>query len=473
MWGRWRRLGLRGRMVAGVGSAAALSIGALVGALSWGLHSHLHAQTDQVLLDLAQHDAADVLLEREEGVHVHDAPIALPSLSGEVAMKHALVLGEGCEVLAKTRSLALLKEAPAGLCAEIRAMRGGRGALDVEGLGVAPLRVGGVQARGPSGEALTFLVGVEHAELDRSAWELARFGVLGGVAAVLLVTLAVGFAAAQVTRELERLTGACAELAAAEAAGLRQAGWKEQLAEAPGAPFEVATLARTLRRLLGQQQEMLAREERFIAEASHELNTPLAALRGELEVTLRRERTREEYREALQHAYADTQRLIRLAEQLLATSRTRHGDAALRREVVGEVIAERLEALEAQAEAAGVRLVASGAPGCAVWAEREALGRALDNLLQNALLHATAGEVVVSWEPGGEGWVEIVVEDDGVGVPASLASRLFEPFQRASQARGHGLGLAIARGLVRQQGGELAYAPAGRGARWSLRLRGA
>ncbi|MBT9560790.1 MAG: hypothetical protein IV100_32500 [Myxococcales bacterium] len=87
------------------------------------------------------------------------------------------------------------------------------------------------------------------------------------------------------------------------------------------APEELGTLARTLSALLERVNGLLQSQARFVAEAAHELRTPVTALQGELEVTLRRPRSADEYREAIEEALADTRRLVGLTEQLLTAAR--------------------------------------------------------------------------------------------------------------------------------------------------------
>ena len=458
------------RMVTAVALVSTLSVGGLVGALLIAMHSHIHLQTDRMLLELARRDAIDVLEEeRGEGVHVHEAPLSLPSLRGAVSEKYALVLDPvTCEVLAKTRNVAL-SGPPEALCRPL-----GPGAhefLNIDGLSRELLRVARLNAAGHPDRRLSFVVGVAHDAIDESTWQVVRYALPGALLVVLVILGAAWWVAARVTRELRQLDRGCRNLASR---GVMAEALPAQFTLPPESPRELQTLSRTLRQLLGELTDMLETQSRFIAEASHELNTPLTALRGELELALRRERSREEYREALEQAYGDTQRLIALAEHLLQAARARGEVLTLEPVPLADVLDECLERYHDALADVHVSVELPDAPVLAS-AHRLSLTQVLDNLIKNAILHATPSvlRVVVEVEEGAVGgrWVHLTLSDDGPGVPRSLAPHLFKPFQRASQERGHGLGLSIARDLMRRQGGDLRHLPEEPGATWRVSLR--
>ncbi|MBA2296301.1 MAG: HAMP domain-containing protein [Actinobacteria bacterium] len=219
---------------------------------------------------------------------------------------------------------------------------------------------------------------------------------------------------------------------------------------------EITRLGVTLNEMLARLEEGLERERRFVADASHELRTPLALLRTELELALRRPRTRDELETALRSATVETERVSRLAEDLLVLATAERGRLPLRleelatEELLATVVAR--FASRAATEGRSVTSIASNAPRLV--GDRLRLEQALGNLVDNALTHAS-GRVRLVAEHGG-GFVELHVSDEGDGFPPSFTSSAFDPFTRADGARavaGAGLGLAIVDAVARAHGG--------------------
>ncbi|GGZ32998.1 sensor histidine kinase [Streptomyces rochei] len=233
----------------------------------------------------------------------------------------------------------------------------------------------------------------------------------------------------------------------------------------PGTHDEVARLASTTNETLAALETSVERQRRFVADASHELRSPIASLRTQLEVAAAHPELLD-----LDGAVEDTVRLQRLAADLLLLARLDAGErpadarvdlAALAREEAGG--------------RTGVRVRAED--GVTVAGSRGQLGRVLANLLDNAQRHARSAVEVAVRRDGGA--VVVAVADDGEGVPAADRERIFERFVRLDAARsrddgGAGLGLAIARDVAVRHGGTLTVhdAPAG-GALFELRLPGA
>ncbi|MFG3154397.1 sensor histidine kinase [Streptomyces sp. NPDC048219] len=230
----------------------------------------------------------------------------------------------------------------------------------------------------------------------------------------------------------------------------------------PGTHDEVARLASTTNETLAALESSVERQRRFVADASHELRSPIASLRTQLEVAAAHPELLD-----LDGAVQDTVRLQRLATDLLLLARLDAGERPADARVDLAALAR------AQAEGrAGVGVRAEGA--VAVAGSRGQLERVLANLLDNAQRHArSAVEVSVRREGG---TAVAAVADDGEGVPAADRERIFERFVRLDAARsrddgGAGLGLAIARDVAERHGGTLTVgdAPAG-GALFELRL---
>jgi signal transduction histidine kinase len=233
----------------------------------------------------------------------------------------------------------------------------------------------------------------------------------------------------------------------------------------PPAGDEVSRLAQTLNEMLDRLQAAVEHERRFVADASHELRTPLALLRTELDLALRRPRSREELESAVRSAAVETQRLSRLADDLLLIARADQGPLPIRREVVaaGDLLADAATRFANRAASLGreLRVVETDLH---VEADPLRAGQALVNLVDNALTHG-GGTVELSAEERG-GLVELHVRDAGPGFPLEFRSRAFDRFSRADGARsggGSGLGLSIVELVAGAHGGAvgLSEPPAG------------
>jgi len=232
----------------------------------------------------------------------------------------------------------------------------------------------------------------------------------------------------------------------------------------PAGRDEIASLAVTMNALLDRLQLALDRQRDFVADASHELLTPLTALRAELELAGRPGRSRAALEAAVTAAAGDTERLIHLAGELLLLARAQEGASFLHpAEVdVPGLLAAAARAFAGQARARGVTLQVRAGPVPAVTADPERLRQAVDNLLSNAIRHSPAGSAVelaaARIRRPGQDLVIIEVRDQGPGFPPGFLPHAFERFSRADVGRsraegGTGLGLAIVDLIARAHGG--------------------
>ncbi|HLI24914.1 MAG TPA: ATP-binding protein [Acidimicrobiales bacterium] len=239
----------------------------------------------------------------------------------------------------------------------------------------------------------------------------------------------------------------------------------------PGTADEVARLARTMNQMLDRLEASANAQRRFVADASHELRSPLAALQASLELVTAHPDAPGSA-SAVVDALAEAQRLHVLVEDLLSLARAEDRSHAPRQE---EVDLDEIVFLEAgrRRPASRPRLDLHRVSGGRVRGDPEQLARAVRNLLDNAQRHAAS---TVSVElSGDEGSVTLVVGDDGPGVAPEDRERVFEPFARLDEGRdqdagGSGLGLAITREIVVAHGGTIELGGDGGGARFQVRL---
>ncbi|NJD09311.1 MAG: HAMP domain-containing protein [Gemmatimonadetes bacterium] len=212
-------------------------------------------------------------------------------------------------------------------------------------------------------------------------------------------------------------------------------------------------------------------QRRFTADASHELRSPLTALRGEIELALRRPRSDTEYRQVLDSAREEVERLSRITEDLLTLARSDAGVLSPRRGPVQPVLLARELAprLQAVAPDKGVVITVTGGDDVVLAADPDLLRRLLWNLGSNAVKFSPpAGAVTLAVRREGDA-VLLEVADQGPGIPAGERGRIFERFYQADPARstaagsGTGLGLAIARVIAELHGAaiEAVEAPGG------------
>lgn len=224
---------------------------------------------------------------------------------------------------------------------------------------------------------------------------------------------------------------------------------------------EYDRLVQVLNTMLERIDAAFEAQRRFTADASHELRSPLTALRGELELALRRERTDEEYRRVIGSALEETERLSRLAEDLLTLARADAGAMEPRFALIraDETVRKTLARLGPEAERKGVSLAFEGDPEARLCCDPELIGRLVWNLVDNAIRFTTpSGNVLVSVScANSNGEVRISVADTGPGIREEELGRVFDRFYRADAAHGDtdgtGLGLAIVRAIARAHGG--------------------
>jgi len=228
--------------------------------------------------------------------------------------------------------------------------------------------------------------------------------------------------------------------------------------------LEYQRLVEVLNDMLERLDAAFESQRRFTADASHELRSPLTALRGELELARRRERSPGEYRRVIDSALEEVERLSRTAEDLLTLARSDGGVIQPRLKMVqlGEAVRDVVLRVESMAGAKGLDLQVSSEDDPTVLADPDLLDRLLRNLLENAIKYTPGGGRVTARADRDKGTGRVTVEDTGPGIPEDEIDRIFERFHRVDDSRtperdggGAGLGLAIARSIADLHQGSL------------------
>ncbi|MEW2435482.1 HAMP domain-containing sensor histidine kinase [Streptomyces caniferus] len=316
------------------------------------------------------------------------------------------------------------------------------GTADVDGK-TADYRFAVVEAKDTRGGEATVRAGAALAP-EQEAVGSVRTAMLIGLPLLLVVVAGVTWLVTRrALRPVEGIRGEMAAITASTDLSRR--------VPVPSSQDEVGRLARTTNETLAALETSVERQRRFVADASHELRSPIASLRTQLEVGVAHPELLD-----VPGAVEDTVRLQRLAADLLLLARLDAGErpaearvdlAAMVREESSQRVADRVPVQVGELAAGEVA------------GSRGQLARVLGNLLDNAQRHAAAS-VRVAVVREGE-WAVLRVEDDGPGVPEGERERIFERFVRLDDARarddgGAGLGLAIARDVAERHGGSLA-----------------
>jgi signal transduction histidine kinase len=286
-------------------------------------------------------------------------------------------------------------------------------------------------------------VAFEQVVTDRTL-ELLRDAMLISLGALALLSLGVGWVlAGRALRPVARITAVAARIEATDL---------EQRIALPGPDDELKRLADTFDRMLDRLAAAFASQQRLVDDASHELRNPLAVMRTNLDVAIRdRAPTVEHLRQTVVVTSRAVDRLARQVGDLLTTAR--RADVEVHESDVDllGILREIAEEFTAPAEMRRLHVDVQGRPGLVVTGDRDALKRAVGNLLDNAVrLAPPSSRLVVA--AGAEGvWRWLAVADEGPGIPAQEQAHVFE---RAWSANGStGLGLAIVRQIVEAHGG--------------------
>jgi heavy metal sensor kinase len=325
-------------------------------------------------------------------------------------------------------------------------------------------------ARDEEGELFFVVVGQSLKELHQAQRQLLVLLAVSNPIALLLASVGGLWIANKALKPVDRLTRAAEHIGR---------GNLSERVEETGARDEIGRLAATFNEMISKLEQAFQHERRFTADASHELKTPLAILRGDIEVALRRNREGEEYRRVLASSLEEIARLTKLTDDLLTLARSDAGEVMLE---MGTVRIDRLarevcDFLAPLADSAGVALDYQ-VPDSPILIEGDAsrVKQLIVNLLDNAIKYTPAGgEVRLELKVENDNAV-LAVADTGRGIPGDALPRVFERFYRQSDPRdlragGFGLGLAISKWIVDAHRGsiEVCSTP-GTGSKFTTRL---
>jgi two-component system OmpR family sensor kinase len=433
------RLTLQWLLVFGVLLTLALT------AVYFGLRQSLYHSLEDSLRTLAGTEVASSM----DGPEVHLHPIdSIAIINSHHIEKFVQILTPDYTVINQSRQL---QSREALVSREImQTALAGRAVL-------SEVRLNGAKGLGLSVDAYkqyVFVVAVPLSDIEGTLAALWRTLLIVGVIA-LLATGLVGYRLATLALRPVDLMTQRAQL-------IGRDHLKARLAD-PVTDDELSRLSHVLNEMLDRLYQIIESHQKFAADASHELRSPLTSLRSRLEVALRRTRTAEEYRRVIADCLSEVERLTRLAEDLLELARS---DAQrltldLSEFELQPLIASEIARLQSEASARQVKLTSSISPSLTVIADEERLRRVVNNFLSNAIQYCKpeGGEVNVTAGNGGNDvWIEI--HDDGIGLDAEQQQRIFERFWRADSARclrtgGAGLGLAICHEIARAHGGQI------------------
>lgn len=434
-------------------TVAVLALTALLVAISvYALRTLLYKQLDGTLLHLAEVEAAAGAAQVGSAFQFHEG-VLLSSRTGAGAelTRYAQLWTSDGRPVARSANLPEDLQLPSRGLAAAREGRIGWDSHLWRGeklrCVIYPLRLLG------AAHGIHLLeVAAPLAPLERTLRDFALLGlglVLAASVAAFLIGWRIAGAALRPTREIT---------AQAEAIG---AGGHAMAITAHADVDEFARLVQVLNAMLTRLEASNTVQRRFTADASHELRGPLTALRGELDLALKRERGPEEYRVVLERCRQEVVRLSRLATDLLTLARNETGlhpqdrfDLDLR-----ELSAEVAERYRALAQDRNVRLTVDG-PATPIRGDPGMLERVVGNLIDNALKHVPAGGTIDIQVTNGDP-ITLTIGDSGAGIATEdqpgLFSRFFHPEGRSPRGDGTGLGLAIARTAAEAHGGRLEF----------------
>ncbi len=300
-------------------------------------------------------------------------------------------------------------------------------------------------------ERQVLVVAQSLASVDHAVRRVLALLLVGSIAALALVAAGAWWITRKALRPVEQMV--------THTDGIDIDDLSQRIA-VPPARDELAHLARTLNSMLDRLEHGVQQRRQLIADTSHELRAPLAAMRSELDVSLRLDTLDDQARSVLESAREEVVRMSRIVDNLLTLARVDEGrlELLVRHHDLRDVAASAARVHQAAARAANVTLAVEG-DRLELPVDRDRLEQVIGNLIDNAIRATpTGGKVgVTTWQEGTQAGVSVT--DTGPGVPPEARERIFERFTREDPSRGRdggaGLGLAISRDIVHAHHGRI------------------
>jgi two-component system OmpR family sensor kinase len=433
----------RTRLIVAITATTIVTLGGAFAAVSAAVNRTQERQLDKALLAEATEEAFEASQLGGTQLAISDRPGPYANDVGPLTKYGAIYSGHG-EVLAATPTFgpSSCRVPP-------------RGQIDHELLSPFDLWCGQEHLRGvlvpiPNRADDALILAAPRTDLDGDSAYLAR---------VILIALIVSVAwslhvSIWLVRKLTTDHREIANVARRVAAGDLTARVRSQTVDS-----EMAQLASDIDTMIEHLAALMAAQERFVANAAHELQTPITALYTDLQQALRKPRDNEAYRASVQVALEDTQRIKRLVHELLSFFKASHQRRPHTLVHTRDLVDGAVRSVSRLAEERSVELTVHD-DGSALVGQRDDLERMLRNLVENAVRYSPVGGHVSIQVRSTDDSVRISVEDEGPGVSDEEQGRIFEPFYRSPRSRavapeGAGLGLAIAREIAGAHRGDV------------------
>ncbi|MEP7270795.1 MAG: ATP-binding protein [Acidobacteriota bacterium] len=334
-----------------------------------------------------------------------------------------------------------------------------------------PFRVAIRRARDADGDTYFIRLGESLEPLSKLRGRILLVLSIAIPAALLLGSYGGLLLANQALMPVDRITRAARRIGA---------GDLSERVPIPPVMDEIGRLATTFNHMIARLEAAFERQRQFTSDASHELRTPLAVIRGDIEITLRRERSPEEYQRALTSSLEEIIRLSRLVEDLLTLARADAGRTQLRCEEISldqlcQKMIDYISPLSAQRDQ--TLTYVAPAEDVVISGDLQRLKQLLLNLLDNAIKYTEPDGTITLSLAKQKDQAVMTVKDTGRGIPAEDIPHIFERFFRRSRttsdksAAGFGLGLSIVKWIVDSHGGTIeAQAELGKGTTFTVRF---
>lgn len=453
-------MNFRKRFVGAVSIMTVATLGGALMAISIAVNAAQQQQLDEALQAEAAEEAREASALGGDELAISDRPGPAANDVGPLT-KYGAIFAENGRVLATTPTF---DDAPPPLHTL------GPGPNACFDLWFHGEHLRGVLVPIPNHPGTQLLLAAPRTDLDGDASFLTRAMVTVFFVAVAWSVLLATWIVRRLTREHEAITHVVRRVADGDLSA--------RVATQSG-DVETARLGRDINEMIERLDILVASQQRFIAQAAHELRSPLTTLYGELSHALRKARNADAYRQAIEEAHDSAKRLKCMTEDLLALARL----GAIEQDIMEPVdlvksVWTAIEAVAWEAKERETKIDVDGGSPLFVDGHARHLERLLRNIIENAVRHSPKGgcvEIVI--ERRGK-FAEVAVSDEGPGIAQEEQERVFEPFyrgvrERAEDVPGAGLGLPIARQIARSHGGDVVIDKTRtKGSRFVIRLPG-